>query len=147
MIVKVLIALLDILVQVLSTPDNQESPLSSEHTHQQHLVRFIGPCRYYYDWDSWFSRGALFVLTGPAIGLAGPATIIAFIINAVITLFTAMGYAELGSAMPEAGSGYCGLEKDSKTKCLYKRMDGMVCPHCCWQFVFCGILDHFYLTY
>jgi amino acid transporter len=50
--------------------------------------------------------GAIFVLTGPAIGLAGPAAIIAFIINAVITLFTAMGYAELGSAMPEAGGGY-----------------------------------------
>jgi amino acid transporter len=50
--------------------------------------------------------GAIFVLTGPAIGLAGGAVIIAFIINAVITLFTAMAYAELGSAMPEAGGGY-----------------------------------------
>lgn len=50
--------------------------------------------------------GAIFVLTGPAIGLAGPAVIIAFILNAIITLFTAMGYAELGSAMPEAGGGY-----------------------------------------
>lgn len=50
--------------------------------------------------------GAIFVLTGPAIGLAGSAVIIAFIINAIITLFTAMGYAELGSAMPEAGGGY-----------------------------------------
>jgi len=50
--------------------------------------------------------GAIFVLTGPAIGLAGPAVIIAFIMNAIITLFTAMGYAELGSAMPEAGGGY-----------------------------------------
>ncbi|MBA3749481.1 MAG: amino acid permease [Nitrosopumilus sp.] len=50
--------------------------------------------------------GAIFVLTGPAIGLAGSAVILAFIINAIITLFTAMGYAELGSAMPEAGGGY-----------------------------------------
>jgi basic amino acid/polyamine antiporter, APA family len=50
--------------------------------------------------------GAIFVLTGPAIGLAGSAVIIAFIINAIITLFTAMGYAELGSAIPEAGGGY-----------------------------------------
>src|SRR5437870_8251536 len=50
--------------------------------------------------------GAIFVLTGPAIGLAGSAVIVAFIINAIITLFTAMGYAELGSAMPEAGGGY-----------------------------------------
>jgi amino acid transporter len=50
--------------------------------------------------------GAIFVLTGPAIGLAGGSVIIAFIINAIITLFTAMGYAELGSAIPEAGGGY-----------------------------------------
>jgi amino acid transporter len=50
--------------------------------------------------------GAIFILTGPAIGLAGGAVIIAFIINAVITVFTAMAYAELGSAMPEAGGGY-----------------------------------------
>jgi amino acid transporter len=50
--------------------------------------------------------GAIFVLVGPAIGLAGSAVIIAFMINGIITLFTAMGYAELGSAMPEAGGGY-----------------------------------------
>jgi basic amino acid/polyamine antiporter, APA family len=50
--------------------------------------------------------GAIFVLTGSAIGLAGSAVIFAFIINAIITLFTAMAYAELGSAMPEAGGGY-----------------------------------------
>lgn len=50
--------------------------------------------------------GSIFVLTGPAIGLAGSAVIIVFIINGIITLFTAMAYAELGSAMPEAGGGY-----------------------------------------
>lgn len=50
--------------------------------------------------------GAIFVLVGPAIGLAGSAVIIAFVINGIITLFTAMAYAELGSAIPEAGGGY-----------------------------------------
>ena len=50
--------------------------------------------------------GAIFILIGPAINLAGGAVIIAFAINGIITLFTAMGYAELGSAMPEAGGGY-----------------------------------------
>ncbi len=50
--------------------------------------------------------GAIFILIGPAINLAGGAVLIAFIINGVITLFTAMAYAELGSAMPEAGGGY-----------------------------------------
>jgi amino acid transporter len=34
--------------------------------------------------------GAIFVLTGPAIGLAGSAVIIALVINGIITLFTAM---------------------------------------------------------
>lgn len=50
--------------------------------------------------------GSIFNLTGTAIGLAGGAVIIAFIVNAIITLFTAMAYAELGSARPEAGGGY-----------------------------------------
>jgi basic amino acid/polyamine antiporter, APA family len=50
--------------------------------------------------------GSIFVLTGPAIGLAGSSVILAFVLNAIITLFTAMGYAELGSAMPEASGGY-----------------------------------------
>jgi amino acid transporter len=50
--------------------------------------------------------GSIFVLTGPAIGLTGSSVIIAFMINSTITIFTAIGYAELGSAMPEAGEGY-----------------------------------------
>jgi APA family basic amino acid/polyamine antiporter len=48
----------------------------------------------------------IFVLTGIAAGAAGPALILAFLLNGVVTLFTAMVYAELGSAIPEAGGGY-----------------------------------------
>jgi basic amino acid/polyamine antiporter, APA family len=48
----------------------------------------------------------IFVLTGIAAGLAGPALILAFFLNGLLTLFTAMAYAELGSAFPEAGGGY-----------------------------------------
>ncbi len=48
----------------------------------------------------------IFVLTGIAAGAAGPALILAFALNGVITIFTAMVYAELGSAIPEAGGGY-----------------------------------------
>jgi APA family basic amino acid/polyamine antiporter len=48
----------------------------------------------------------IFVLTGIAAGTAGPALILAFLLNGVVTLFTAMVYAELGSAIPEAGGGY-----------------------------------------
>jgi len=50
--------------------------------------------------------GAIFVLVGPGMGEAGPALMIAFLINGVITLFTALTYAELGSAFPATGGGY-----------------------------------------
>mgnify|MGYP005847443205 CR=1 FL=1 len=48
----------------------------------------------------------IFVLTGIAAGVAGPALVLAFFLNGVITTLTAMSYAELGSAFPEAGGGY-----------------------------------------
>jgi amino acid transporter/nucleotide-binding universal stress UspA family protein len=48
----------------------------------------------------------IFVLTGIAAGVAGPALVLAFVLNGIVTLFTAMAYAELGSAFPEAGGGY-----------------------------------------
>jgi len=50
--------------------------------------------------------GAIFVLVGPGIAEAGPALMIAFLINGIITLFTALTYAELGSAFPATGGGY-----------------------------------------
>jgi amino acid transporter/nucleotide-binding universal stress UspA family protein len=48
----------------------------------------------------------VFVLTGIAAGEAGPAAIVAFALNGVVTMFTAFSYAELASAIPEAGGGY-----------------------------------------
>jgi amino acid transporter/nucleotide-binding universal stress UspA family protein len=48
----------------------------------------------------------IFVLTGIAAGTAGPALILAFAANGVVTFLTALAYAELGSAIPEAGGGY-----------------------------------------
>ncbi len=48
----------------------------------------------------------IFVLTGIAAGQAGPALLLAFALNGVVTLLTGMVYAELGSAIPEAGGGY-----------------------------------------
>src|ERR671912_1495411 len=82
------------------------APLSSEHPHERHLVRTLGLVDVVMIGIAGMIGGAIFVLVGPAIGLAGSAVIIAFIINGIITLFTAMAYAELGSAMPEAGGGY-----------------------------------------
>lgn len=48
----------------------------------------------------------IFVLTGIAAGEAGPASILAFALNGVVTLLTAFAYAELASAVPRAGGGY-----------------------------------------
>ncbi|HAA77626.1 TPA: amino acid transporter [Candidatus Latescibacteria bacterium] len=48
----------------------------------------------------------IFVLTGIAAGEAGPAAILAFALNGVVTLLTAFAYAELSSSIPEAGGGY-----------------------------------------
>jgi len=48
----------------------------------------------------------IFVLTGLAAGIAGPALILVFALNGLVTGLTAMSYAELGSCFPEAGGGY-----------------------------------------
>ncbi len=48
----------------------------------------------------------IFVLTGIAAGTAGPGLLLAFLLNGLMTTATAMTYAELGSAIPEAGGGY-----------------------------------------
>ena len=84
---------------------------TSSHPHEQHLVRSLGFVDVMMIGIAGLVGGAIFVLTGPAIGLAGGSVIIAFIINGIITLFTAMGYAELGSAIPEAGGGYLWVRK------------------------------------
>src|SRR6188474_2074765 len=81
-------------------------PATPTHPHEHKLVRSLNLIDIVMVGIAAMIGGAIFVLTGPAIGLAGSAVIIAFIINAIITLFTAMGYAELGSALPEAGGGY-----------------------------------------
>ena len=48
----------------------------------------------------------IFVLTGIAAGVAGPALVLVFLLNGIVTTLTAVSYAELGSAFPEAGGGY-----------------------------------------
>ena len=86
--------------------DDEEPPGRAGTTSHNQLVRSLGLLDILMVGVAAMIGGSIFVLTGPAIGLAGSAVIVAFIINAIITLFTAMAYAELGSAMPEAGGGY-----------------------------------------
>jgi amino acid transporter len=53
----------------------------------------------------------IFVLTGIAAGEAGPAALLAFGLNGAVTVLTALTYAELASAFPEAGGGYAFIKK------------------------------------
>ena len=54
----------------------------------------------------------VFVATGIAIGQAGPGGIIlAFALNGLIAIFTAMSFAELCSAIPAAGGAYAYVKK------------------------------------
>jgi amino acid transporter/nucleotide-binding universal stress UspA family protein len=53
----------------------------------------------------------IFVLTGIAAGVAGPALILAFLLNGVVALLTATAYAELGSAIHGAGGGYLWIKR------------------------------------
>jgi APA family basic amino acid/polyamine antiporter len=89
-----------------SNADDMSRALAPEHPHEHRLVRTLGLADVVMIGIAGMIGGSIFVLVGPAIGLAGSAVIVAFLINGIITLFTAMGYAELGSAMPEAGGGY-----------------------------------------
>jgi amino acid transporter/nucleotide-binding universal stress UspA family protein len=53
----------------------------------------------------------IFVLTGMAAGEAGPAALLAFTLNGLVTLLTALTYAELASVYPKSGGGYAFIAK------------------------------------
>ncbi len=53
----------------------------------------------------------IFVLTGIAAGEAGPAALLAFALNGLVTLLTALSYAELASVYPKSGGGYSFIVK------------------------------------
>jgi amino acid transporter/nucleotide-binding universal stress UspA family protein len=53
----------------------------------------------------------IFVLTGIASGEAGPAALLAFALNGLVTLLTAFSYAELASVYPKSGGGYSFIAK------------------------------------
>lgn len=56
----------------------------------------------------------IFLLVGPGFAITGPSLILAFALNFVVTLFTAMAYMELGSAFPETGGGYLWIRRSMK---------------------------------
>ncbi len=48
----------------------------------------------------------IFVVTGIAAGLAGPALLLSLLISACISAFTALSFAELAAFIPKEGGGY-----------------------------------------
>ncbi len=48
----------------------------------------------------------IFVVTGIVAGMAGPALLVSMIIAAVVSLFTALSFAELSAWLPREGSVY-----------------------------------------
>ena len=53
----------------------------------------------------------VFVLTGLAAEITGPAVILVFLLNGIVTGFTGLAYAELSSAIPKSGGGYAFVEE------------------------------------
>ena len=53
----------------------------------------------------------IFVLTGIAAGEAGPGALLSFALNGLVTMLTALSYAELASAYPKSGGGYSFITK------------------------------------
>ncbi|MEH6556326.1 MAG: APC family permease [Oceanicoccus sp.] len=90
----------------LGYPAELSTENDSDRMKDIHLQKTIGPFT-----ATMFGVGAMvgagiFVLSGIAAGYAGPAVILAFLLNALVALAIGTCYAELGSAMPRAGGSY-----------------------------------------
>jgi L-asparagine transporter-like permease len=60
-----------------SNADDMSRALSPEHPHERHLVRTLGLADVVMIGIAGMIGGSIFVLVGPAIGLAGSAVIVA----------------------------------------------------------------------
>ena len=50
--------------------------------------------------------GGIYVISGAAAGMIGPALILAYLVTGLLTVFTAINYAELACSIPKQGGGY-----------------------------------------
>jgi amino acid transporter/nucleotide-binding universal stress UspA family protein len=73
----------------------------------------------------------IFVLSGLAIGEAGPSAVIAYVLAALVTLFTALSYSELASSIPLAGGGYT---------FVHEAVGGFVAFIAGWSLIFGGLV-------
>ncbi|GAB4361908.1 MAG: amino acid transporter [Deltaproteobacteria bacterium] len=87
-------------------PERKETPIPTGHPEDIRLSREMSAFSVAMIGVGAMIGAGIFVLTGIAAGVAGPGLIVAFALNGVVTLFTAMSYAELGSCFHSAGGGY-----------------------------------------
>jgi APA family basic amino acid/polyamine antiporter len=73
----------------------------------------------------------IFILSGMAAGIAGPAAIISYILCGLMTLFTALSYSELSSSIPLAGGGYT---------FVHQGIGGYIAFLCGWALVFGSVV-------
>ena len=50
--------------------------------------------------------GGIYVIAGTAAGIIGPALVMAYLATGILTIFTAINYAELACSIPKQGGGY-----------------------------------------
>ncbi len=78
----------------------------------------------------------IFILTGHAAGIAGPATIFAVIIAGLLSFSIALNYSELATTYPETGGAmtYVRGSVGQRTNCLPGRFHGQ-----CIQYFYCAL--------
>jgi amino acid transporter len=50
--------------------------------------------------------GGIYVISGTAAGMIGPALVVAYLVTGILAMFTAINYAEIASSIPKQGGGY-----------------------------------------
>ncbi|MFW9965270.1 MAG: APC family permease [Candidatus Sifarchaeia archaeon] len=50
--------------------------------------------------------GGIYVISGAAAGMIGPALVLAYLFTGILAMFTAINYAEIASSIPKQGGGY-----------------------------------------
>ena len=81
---------------------------------QKELVRTLGLTEIVMLGIGGTMGAGVFVLTGHAAGMVGPAVILVFLLAALQSLPNALSYAELASTFPVAGGGYAYISKATK---------------------------------
>jgi amino acid transporter/nucleotide-binding universal stress UspA family protein len=92
-----------------------DTPTERPHTMtNKQLVRTLGLTQILMLGIGGTMGAGVFVLTGHAAGMVGPAVILVFLLSALQSLPNSLSYAELASSFPVAGGGYAYISKATK---------------------------------